>query len=149
MKINQENITINKENIKELENLYVHDFYVTDFNYNINLEKISINFISDRSEFKDIEIIFSNVVFFKYNNTYFLNNDKTANDLYFDKEYKCYKILENEYNEFKKISGFDSLYLERLNKDDLLDIVIQFISGNEFSILCKNIDIIYFNNNVV
>lgn len=149
IKINKENIRINKENIKELNKIYVHDFYSSKFDYSIDLEKISVDFISSSSEFKNIEIIFSNVVFFKYTNAYFWGDGETVNDIYLDKENRSYQILENEYNEyneeFKKLNGRDSLYPKRLNKEDLIDIVIHFINGNEMCILCKNIDVIYLD----
>lgn len=131
-------IRINTKNKKDLKKIYIHDFVITDFNYNSGMEKLSINLLSSRKELKNIELIFNNLIFLQFQDCDFWLSSyyKCTDSINIDGNFTYYKKLLKE---FKSTGNKeDNYYPDKFNKENM-EIIITTLTGGEIRIICREI----------
>lgn len=126
---------INNKNINELKEINIHDFNIINLDYNLLLEKISMNIASNTYEKKDIELIFNNISFFSVQNAYFWedNNRIDISDIWYSNDKREFKNLVEKFDSQNKNDISSKL------KDNFLEIRIQLLNGGEIIIVCEEI----------
>ncbi len=126
---------INNKNINELKEINIHDFNIINLDYNLLLEKISMNIASNTYEKKDIELIFNNISFFSVQNAYFWedNNRIDISDIWYSNDKREFKNL------VEKFDSQNKNYISSKLKDNFLEICIQLLNGGEIIIVCEEI----------
>ncbi len=126
---------INNKNINELKEINIHDFNIINLDYNLLLEKISMNIASNTYEKKDIELIFNNISFFSVQNAYFWedNNRIDISDIWYSNDKREFKNL------VEKFDSQNKNYISSKLKDNFLEIRIQLLNGGEIIIVCEEI----------
>lgn len=137
---------IKKENITDIKDVYIHDFELTDFNFNFYMEKLSINLLSGWPECKDVEIIFKGVILLYFQNVDFRYEEyrKTTHGIYNDDNMTYYKKLIDEFrkNESSVHNSNEVNYNNDIPKklnDNVMELIIQLFTGGEIRILCNEI----------
>lgn len=135
---------INKENVNDVDKIYIHDAILTDFNYNFYMEKLSLNLLSTWNETPDFELIFKRVITLYFQNADFwgAEDNPYAHTIYYDEDLTYYnKLIEDYKNQFVNEKELPSKF-----NDDVMEIVIQMISGGEIRILCSEIIVNEYSN---
>lgn len=138
---------INKNNEEKVNDIYIHDSILTDFNYNFYMEKLSINLLSTWEEHDDVELIFKGVIMVYFQNADFWSvaYGKSALDIYSDENLTYYKKLVEEYKEKAKDYVYtpseakNNTTLPDKFNDNVMEVGILMDTGGEIRILCKEI----------
>ncbi len=121
-----------KENLELLDKIYIHDFWLNDLNYNNLMGTLTINFLSDRKEFRNKSFVFEDIIYLEYNNVNFWGGDGIPFD--------CVVIDENytKFNELKNKLEENEICPSKL-QGDVIELCFSNLSGGEIRIICRSI----------
>ena len=107
----------NKDDIKSIN---IHDFGMTSLNYNNFTRNISIDFISNKNNLPSLNILFNNVIYWKFQNANFWTESNRIDvyGIWYDENHKNLNELICEF----KSKNNDQNYFPEILKEDLIEI---------------------------
>lgn len=129
-------MVINKENIQDIEDIYIHDFIMIDFNYNNLMGLLDINFLSNRKELMSKKFIFEDVIYVEYDNVNYWSGDGVPFDcIGYDKDCTKFNTLVKKNSDNRK----DDWSIPSKLEGDVLEVSFYNLSGGELRIICRSI----------
>lgn len=130
---------LTKENVNEImKKISLHDGLITNFNYNNEERELNITYLDEWQDNKECNIIFIDVIGFKITSCNYWSNSPYISCIVPLQEYEY--ILMPEL--FKKAyDNPDWLNEHLISRDEYMELLMEFISGDTLSIVCKSVKV--------
>lgn len=128
---------IARKNINDIKKICIHDSIIRDIVYHNDRKELIMKFESTWEEQLDIEIIFSNVIYYVYQNANYWSSSNTAYvyGISYDDEKSMYKEMVDKYKEIYKEMNHNTVQYD----ENIIELFIDTSNGGKLTIICDKI----------
>lgn len=128
---------ITRKNISDIKKICIHDSKINDVVYHNDRKELIMKFESTWEDKSDVEIIFSNVIYYVYQNANYWSSGNTAYvyGISYDKENSMYKEMYNDYKKIYRKMNQNTVQYD----ENVIELFIDTSTGGKLTIVCEKI----------